>query len=146
MCVRMCLLSSEGLSNALPHTSHGSSVLSPRGGRDLGDGWRRAAQASWRSVSSRSPAEDAAEDSDSPDTDLRSSVSPVLGGDDEFEMSTRDRSDMDRSSGESATEYDSLHCATCLGPSKFTYHCSCFLSFSLSLCYFLFCVLRVTVF
>ena len=38
VCVRMCLLSSEGLSNALPHTSHGSSVLSPRGGRDLGDG------------------------------------------------------------------------------------------------------------
>lgn len=104
VCVRMCLLSSEGLSNALPHTSHGSSVLSPRGGRDFGDGWRRAAQASWRSVSSRSPAEDAAEDSDSPDTDLRSSVSPVLGGDEEFEFSTRDSSDMDRSSGESATE------------------------------------------
>ena len=55
-------------------------------------------------MSSRSPAEDAAEDSDSPDTDLRSSVSPVLGGEDELEMSTRDRSDMDRSSGESATE------------------------------------------
>ena len=60
-------------------------------------------------MSSRSPAEDAAEDSDSPDTDLRSSVSPVLGGEDELEMSTRDRSDMDRSSGESATEYHSLH-------------------------------------
>ena len=55
-------------------------------------------------MSSRSPAEDAAEDSDSPYTDLRSSVSPVLGGEDELEMSTRDMSDMDRSSGESATE------------------------------------------
>jgi hypothetical protein len=55
-------------------------------------------------VSSRSPAEDAAEDRDSPETDLRSSVSPPLGGEEEFEMRTLDSSDMDRSSGESATD------------------------------------------
>jgi hypothetical protein len=31
-------------------------------------------------------------------------VSPPLGGEEEFEMRTRDSSDMDRSSGESATD------------------------------------------
>lgn len=42
MCVRMCLLRSEGLSKAFPQTSHGSSVLSrgfftdPSGVRDPG--------------------------------------------------------------------------------------------------------------
>jgi hypothetical protein len=116
VCVRMCLLSSDGLSNALPHTSHGRRVLSPRGGRDLGEGWRRVAQASWRSESSRSPAEDAAEDRDSPDTDLCSSVSPPLGGEEEFaevEMRTRDNSDIDKSNGESATDVRHLRLAIC---------------------------------
>lgn len=53
-------------------------------------------------MSRRSPAEDAADDSDSPDTDLRSSVSPPLGG--EEEMKTRDSRDIERSSGESENE------------------------------------------
>lgn len=85
----MCLLRREGLSKAFPHTSQGNSVLS-RGflttAGTLGSVLRF----------SMSPAEEAAELAElSPETDLCSSVS--LAG----VTSTLERSDMDKSRGES---------------------------------------------
>lgn len=84
-----------GRSNALPHTSHGSSARSPRVGRALGD-----ARGMVIDVSIRSPALLAADDDvdDSPDTDLCSS-SPPDGG--EIGSKTRDNSDIDKSNGDS---------------------------------------------
>lgn len=88
----------------MPHTSHGSKVRSPRGGRVLGE-----TCGSLRGSRSRSPAVEAPEDAeDSPDSDLRSSVSNE-GGDDAVEgeeMRARESSDMERSSGESARKED----------------------------------------
>lgn len=80
----MCRLSNEGLSKALEHTLHGSSVLSL--GLALGVGIV---------VSGRSPCELAAELS--PDMDFRSSSADC--GEAE---KTRDSKDIERSSGESA--------------------------------------------
>lgn len=100
--VRMWRLSRLGRSKALPHTSHGSSVRSPRGGRVLGE-----TCGSLRGSRSRSPAVEAPEDADdSPDSDLRSSVSRE-GGEDAVEgeeMSARESSDIERSRGESVRE------------------------------------------
>lgn len=99
----MCRLSRLGRSKALPHTSQGRRVRSPLGGRGFGEllACRRA-----EGSSSRSPAVEDAKDS--PDSDFRSSASAPLGGldtlDAEQVMNARDKSDIDRSSGESGNE------------------------------------------
>lgn len=98
VCVRMCRFSRLGRSKALPQTSHGSSARSPRCGRAFGEARGILVMV----VSCRSPVLLAADDDDvddSPDTDLCSS-SVLDGG--EMGSMTRDSSDMDRSSGDSA--------------------------------------------
>lgn len=96
----MCRLSRLGRSKALPQTSHGSSARSPRCGRAFGD-----ARGKLMVVSCRSPVLLAADEEvdDSPDTDLCSS-SVLDGG--EMGSMTRESSDMDRSSGDSARTED----------------------------------------
>jgi hypothetical protein len=81
----MCLLSREGLSKALPQTSQGRRVLSPLGGRALGE-------AIGPRLTSSTPDEDSPEEMDF----LSLSVSPGGEG-----IRARDRSDMLKSSGES---------------------------------------------
>lgn len=90
MCVRICLFNNDGLSNAFPHTSQGSNALSDFTGLlwTLG-------------VISKSSFDEPADDTDvkeSPDTDLCSSSFPD-GGD--IGKRTRDKSEVDRSNGES---------------------------------------------
>lgn len=90
VCVRICLFNNDGLSNAFPQTSHGSSARSDFAGLlwTLG-------------VISKSSLDDPAEDidvRDSPDTDLCSSSLPD-GGD--IGKRTRDKSEVDKSNGES---------------------------------------------
>lgn len=91
MCVRICRFSKEGLSNLLPHTSHGKRFLSPRGARGLGG--------ATIVVSIRSPVLLAPDDDvyDSPEMDLRSSS---VTGDEEGGKTSAIR-DIDKSSGES---------------------------------------------
>lgn len=96
VCVRMCRFKSEGRSNALPQTSHGSNARSPRVGRAFGD-----VRGIVIDVSIKSPALLAADEddvSDSPDMDLCSS-SPPDGG--LMGNITRDNNDIDKSSGDS---------------------------------------------
>lgn len=90
----MCLFSRLGRSNAFPHTSHGNIARSPRVGRAFGDDFGIEIV-----VSSRSPVLLAPDDvRESPEIDLCSS-SPLDGG--EMGNMMRDRSDIERSSGES---------------------------------------------
>lgn len=93
----MCRFSRLGRSKALPQTSQGSSARSPRCGRAFGEARGILVMV----VSCRSPVLLAADDDvdDSPETDLCSS-SVLDGG--EMGSMTRDSSDMDRSSGDSA--------------------------------------------
>ena len=113
VCVRIWRFSRLGRSNALPHTSHGSMARSDRAeGRALGDALdpgplEMAASSRSSAPSQRSPppvlAPDEIEiDESSPDTDLCSSSAPEDG---EIGSITRDRSDVERSSGESAKEF-----------------------------------------
>lgn len=88
----MCLFKSEGRSKALLHTPHGSNVRSR--GRALGVG---------TVVSGRSPWDDAAEES--PETDFLSSCSE--GGEPD---KARERSDIERSRGESEIKYFMCMC------------------------------------
>jgi len=103
----MCLLSSDGRSNALRHTSHGNSVRSPRNGLGFTEVALRTVAFTLWSSNAVSPDSELAED-DSPDNDLRSSVSSPLGGEDADDAddvpNVLDNSDMDRSSGESGIE------------------------------------------
>lgn len=98
VCVRMCRFNRLGRSKALPHTSHGNRARSPRVGRAFGEDRGIVIE-----LSIRSPALLAADDDvdDSPDTDLCSS-SPADVGD--MGNKTRDKSDIDRSNGDSGTE------------------------------------------
>lgn len=95
VCVRMCRFNKLGRSNALPHTSHGNRARSPRVGRAFGE-----IRGIVIELSIKSPALLAADDDvdDSPDTDLCSSSPADVG---ETGNSTRDNSDIDRSSGDS---------------------------------------------
>jgi len=113
--VRMCLLSNDGLSKALRHTSHGSRVRSPRNGLGFTGVVLHTIMFTLWSSDAVSPDKELAED-DSPDNDLRSSVSSPLGGEDaddaEDVPNARDSSDMDRSNGESGKNqkaYNYLH-------------------------------------
>lgn len=93
----MCLLSKLGRSNALPHTSHGNKARSPRDGRDFGD--ERLDGIVQSNISGLLPdidEVDAAEES--PEIDLCSSSVPDGG---EIGSITRDKSDIDKSRGES---------------------------------------------
>lgn len=141
----MCLLSRDGRSKLLPHTSQGSRVRSPRptlvprlrcmgrsvgeldgvdtgtrGGRaEAGSSSVAASVARLSGSSSRSSDEDAADevdrhdDNDSPDTDLCSSeFSAELEGEPAGWTAARDSSDMDRSSGDSATRGPSQETST----------------------------------
>lgn len=96
MCVLICRFNSEGLSKAFPQTSQGSNALSDLAGLLWIFG-----------VISRSSFDEPADDDvrESPDTDLCSSSAPD-GGD--IGSRTLDRSDVDRSSGESVKENFSL--------------------------------------
>lgn len=100
----MCLLSNDGRSNALRHTSHGNSVRSPRNGLGFVEVALRTIAFTLWSSNAVSPDNELADD-DSPDNDLRSSVSSPLGGEDADDAddvpNVLDNSDMDRSSGES---------------------------------------------
>lgn len=102
--VRMCLLSNDGRSKALRHTSHGSRVRSPRNGLGFTGVVLHTIMFTLWSSDAVSPDRELAED-DSPDSDFRSSVSSPLGGEDaddaEDVPNARDSSDMDRSNGES---------------------------------------------
>lgn len=97
MCVRICLFSKLGRSNALPQTSHGNNARSPLTGRAFGD-----ARGIVIELSNKSPVLLAADDvddvDDSPDTDLCSSSVPD-GGD--IGSNTRDSKDIDKSNGDS---------------------------------------------
>jgi len=101
----MCLLSNDGRSKALRHTSHGSRVRSPRNGLGFTGVVLHTIMFTLWSSDAVSPDNELAED-DSPDNDFRSSVSSPLGGEDaedaEDVPNARDSSDMDRSNGESA--------------------------------------------
>lgn len=103
----MCLLSNDGRSNALRHTSHGNRVRSPRNGLGFTGVVLHAITFTLWSSDAVSPDNELADD-DSPDNDLRSSVSSPLGGDDADDAddvrNARDNSDMDRSNGESETQ------------------------------------------
>lgn len=100
----MCLLSSEGRSKALRHTSHGNRVRSPRNGLGFAGVVLHTIMLTLWSNDAVSPDNELADD-DSPDSDLRSSVSIPLGGEDADDAddvpNALDNSDMDRSSGES---------------------------------------------
>lgn len=94
MCVLICLLSRDGLSNALPHTSHGKRALSLRVGLAFG-----VVLGIMTVESIISPVLLAPDDiNDSPETDLCSSSAPDGGL---IGKRTRDNNDMERSSGES---------------------------------------------
>lgn len=96
----MCLLSNDGRSNALRHTSHGNRVRSPRNGLGLTGVVLHTMFTLW-STDAVSPDSELPDD-DSPDNDFRSSVSRPLGGDDaEDVLYVLDNSDMDKSNGES---------------------------------------------
>lgn len=104
MCVLICLLSRDGRSKALRHTSQGNKVRSPRNGLGLA-GVTCTVFTLW-STDAVSPDSELAEDDDSaPDSDFRSSVSSTLGGDEADDADdvpkALDNSDMDRSNGES---------------------------------------------
>lgn len=104
VCVRICLLSRLGRSNAFPHTSHGNSARSPRVGLAFGDDLGIVMV-----ESNKSPVLLAADDeddvNDSPETDLCSS-SPPDGGD--IGNSTRDSNDIDKSNGDSGLLFFAL--------------------------------------
>lgn len=91
VCVLICRLSNEGLSKAFPQTSHGNNARSDFAGLL----WILGV------ISKSSLDEPTDEDvNESPDTDLCSSSFPDGG---EIGRRTRDRSDVERSSGESIT-------------------------------------------
>lgn len=100
----MCLLSKDGRSKALRHTSHGNRVRSPRNGLGFTEVVLRTIVFTLWSSDAVSPDNEFAED-DSPDNDLRSSASSPLGGEDVEDADelpkVLDNSDMDKSSGES---------------------------------------------
>lgn len=90
----MCLLSKLGLSNAFPHTSHGSIARSPRVGLALGDDFGMLIAESMMSPVLLAPDEC----NESPEIDLCSS-SPLETG--EIGSNTLDSRDIERSKGES---------------------------------------------
>lgn len=100
----MCRLSRDGRSKALRHTSHGNKVRSPRNGLGLTGAALHTIMFTLWSNDAVSPDNELADD-DSPDSDLRSSVSSALGGEDADDAdevpNALDNSDMDKSSGES---------------------------------------------
>lgn len=102
--VRMCLLSKDGRSKALRHTSHGNRVRSPRNGLGFTGVVLHTIMFTLWSSDAVSPDNELADD-DSPDKDLRSSVSSPLGGEDAEDAddvpNALDNSDMDKSNGES---------------------------------------------
>lgn len=100
----MCRLSKDGLSKALRHTSHGNNVRSPRNGLGFAGVVLHTIMFTLWSNDAVSPDNEFADD-DSPDSDLRSSVSSPLGGEDAEDAdevpNALDNSDMDKSRGES---------------------------------------------
>lgn len=100
----MCLLSNDGRSKALRQTSHGRRVRSPRNGLGFTGVVLHTIMFTLWSSDAVSPDKELAED-DSPDSDLRSSVSSPLGGEDaddaEDVPNARESNDIDRSNGES---------------------------------------------
>lgn len=100
----MCLLSNEGRSKALRHTSHGNRVRSPRNCLGFAGVVLHTIMFTLWSSDAVSLDSELADD-DSPDNDLRSSVSSPLGGDDADDAddvpNALDNNDMDKSNGES---------------------------------------------